>query len=310
MNSRAKYFLAGASSSIIWGFFSLSLRSIKDYPSLNILIFRVFTALLLTSAIILIFRKATFKNDLNFIKSLSKINRRQLLLRIFYSSVLVTLNWFAFIYVINHVSVQAGAFAYMVCPIITAIFAFIFLKEELSRIKWISIALCLVSIVMLGIGFITEVIYSVIIAALYAGYLIIQKRIEGVDKLNVLLIQLIISTVFILPFTFSESLVVPNDFHFWTQIIIISFVFTIVPLFLSLYALKGLPSSTMGVLIYLNPIVAFIVAFIYFDEAINLQKLIAYSILLMSVILFNKSYIFGVLKPVKERVRSNTSGTT
>ncbi len=296
MNSRAKYFLAGASSSIIWGFFSLSLRSIKDYPSLNILIFRVFTALLLTSLIILIFRKASFKNDLNFIKSLTDKNRNQLLLRIFYSSVLVTLNWFAFIYVINHVSVQAGAFAYMVCPIITAVFAFIFLKEELSRIKWISIALCIVSIVMLGMGFITEVIYSVIIAALYAGYLIIQKRIEGVDKLNVLLVQLIISSVFILPFTFSESLVVPHDFDFWTQIVIISFVFTIIPLFLSLYALKGLPSSTMGVLIYLNPIVAFIVAFVYFDEAINLQKVIAYSILLVSVILFNKNFVLGMIK--------------
>jgi chloramphenicol-sensitive protein RarD len=296
LNSRAKYFLAGALSSIIWGFFSLSLRSIKDYPSLNILIFRVFTALLLTSLIILIFRKASFKNDLNFIKSLTDKNRNQLLLRIFYSSVLVTLNWFAFIYVINHVSVQAGAFAYMVCPIITAVFAFIFLKEELSRIKWISIALCIVSIVMLGMGFITEVIYSVIIAALYAGYLIIQKRIEGVDKLNVLLVQLIISSVFILPFTFSESLVVPHDFDFWTQIVIISFVFTIIPLFLSLYALKGLPSSTMGVLIYLNPIVAFIVAFVYFDEAINLQKVIAYSILLVSVILFNKNFVLGMIK--------------
>lgn len=296
MNSRAKYFLAGASSSIIWGFFSLSLRSIKDYPSLNILIFRVFTALLLTSLIILIFRKASFKNDLNFIKSLTDKNRNQLLLRIFYSSVLVTLNWFAFIYVINHVSVQAGAFAYMVCPIITAVFAFIFLKEELSRIKWISIALCIVSIVMLGMGFITEVIYSVIIAALYAGYLIIQKRIEGVDKLNVLLVQLIISSVFILPFTISESLVVPHDFHFWTQIVIISFVFTIIPLFLSLYALKGLPSSTMGVLIYLNPIVAFIVAFVYFDEAINIQKVVAYSILLVSVILFNKNFVLGMIK--------------
>lgn len=296
MNSRAKYFLAGASSSIIWGFFSLSLRSIKDYPSLNILIFRVFTALLLTSLIIIIFRKASFKNDLNFIKSLTKKNRNQLVLKIFYSSVLVTLNWFAFIYVINHVSVQAGAFAYMVCPIITAVFAFIFLKEELSKIKWISIALCLVSIVMLGMGFITEVIYSVVIAALYAGYLIIQKRIEGLDKLNVLLVQLIISCVFILPFTFSESLVVPHDFHFWTQIVIISLVFTIIPLFLSLYALKGLPSSTMGVLIYLNPIVAFIVAFVYFDEAINLQKVIAYSILLVSVILFNKNFVFGMIK--------------
>ena len=66
----------------------------------------------------------------------------------------------------------------MVCPIITALFAFVFLKEELTRIKWVSIILCLFSIALLAAGFITEVIYSVVIAALYAGYLIIQKKIE------------------------------------------------------------------------------------------------------------------------------------
>ena len=216
-----------------------------------------------------------------------------MLLRIFYSSVLVTANWFAFIYVINHVSVQAGAFAYMVCPIITALFAFVFLKEELTRIKWVSIILCLFSIALLAAGFITEVIYSVVIAALYAGYLIIQKKIEGVDKLNVLLVQLVISSVFMTPFLFLDSVVVPVDLHFWSQILVISLVFTIIPLFLSLYGLIGLSSATMGILIYLNPIVAFIVAFLYFDESINLQKAIAYLILLVSVVLFNWKFIAG-----------------
>ena len=95
----------------------------------------------------------------------------------------------------------------------------------------------------------------------------------------------------LMPFLFLDSVVVPVDLHFWSQILVISLVFTIIPLFLSLYGLIGLPSATMGILIYLNPIVAFIVAFLYFDESINLQKALAYGILLVSVVLFNWKFI-------------------
>jgi chloramphenicol-sensitive protein RarD len=296
LNSRAKYFIAGASSSIIWGFFSISLRSIKDHPSLQILVFRILTSLVITILISLLIRRRIFKRDVQYLESLVKKERNQLLLRILYSSLFVTANWFAFIYVINHVSVQAGAFAYMVCPIITAVFAYLFLKEKLSTIKWISIGLCFLSIAFLSLGFITEVIYSVIIAVLYAAYLMLQKRIEGLDKLNVLMVQLLISSVLIIPFIGFGNIEFTTDLHFWTQIVIISVCFTIIPLFLSLYALIGMPSSTMGILIYINPIVSFLVAFFYFDESSTLQKMIAYFILLISVILFNYSFIKGMFR--------------
>jgi chloramphenicol-sensitive protein RarD len=294
LNSKAKYFIAGAMSSIIWGFFSISLRAIKDHPSMQILVFRILCSLIITIIISLVIRKKVFKKDVEYLESLDKKERNKLLLRIFYSSLIVTANWFSFIYVINHVSVQAGAFAYMVCPIITAVFAFIFLKEKLSTIKWVSIALCFLSIAFLSLGFVTEVIYSVIIAVLYAAYLMLQKRIEGLDKLNVLMLQLLISSVFVIPIAGIEHVTFTSDVNFWMQIVIISIFFTIIPLFLSLYALIGMPSSTMGILIYINPIVAFIVAFFYFDESSTVQKMIAYFILLISVILFNYSFIRGM----------------
>ncbi len=301
LESKAKYFIAGASSSIIWGFFSISLRSIKDHPSMQILVFRILCSLLITIGISLLIRRRIFKKDVEYLESLEKSERKKLLLRILYSSMFVTANWFAFIYVINHVSVQAGAFAYMVCPIITAVFAYIFLKEKLSLIKWVSIALCFLSIGFLSLGFITEVIYSVIIAVLYAAYLMLQKRIEGLDKLNVLMLQLLISSLFIIPFASIEHVTFTTDLNFWMQIVIISVFFTIIPLFLSLYALIGMPSSTMGILIYINPIVAFMVAFFYFDESSTVQKMIAYLILLVSVILFNYSFIKGMFRIQIER---------
>lgn len=260
---------------------------------MQILVFRVLCSLIITIFISLVIRRKVFKRDVEFLKSLEKKERKKLLLRILYSTLFVTANWFSFIYVINHISVQAGAFAYMVCPIITAVFGYVFLKEKLSKIKWASIILCFASIVFLSLGFIKEVLYSIEIAVLYAGYLMLQKRIVGLDKLNVLLIQLLISSVIIIPFAGVEHVAFTTDINFWIQIVVISIVFTIIPLFLSLYALIGMPSSTMGILIYLNPIVAFLVAFFYFHEVPTLQKIIAYLILLVSVVLFNYSYLTG-----------------
>lgn len=217
------------------------------------------------------------------------------------SGIFITANWLAFIFVINRVNIQAGAFAYMVCPIITALLGRYLLGEYLSRIKWISIILCVISIAFLSVGFYTEVFYSVIIALLYAVYLIMQKKLIGVDKLNVLLVQLIISTLLIMPYHLSHLHAVPTDSAFWFNIVIISVFFTVIPLFLSLYALTGMPSSTMGIIIYMNPIVAFCVAFFYFGETATPQKMIAYGLLLFAVILFNRDFITGMLRRRTER---------
>lgn len=263
---------------------------------MQILVFRVLCSLIITLLISLVIRRNVFKQDVSFLESLDKKERNKLLLRILYSTLFVTANWFSFIYVINHISVQAGAFAYMVCPIITAVFGFIFLKEKLSTIKWLSIALCFASILFLSLGFVEEVLYSVEIAVLYAAYLMLQKRIVGLDKLNVLLVQLLISAVIIIPFAGIQHVAFTTDINFWIQIVVISVIFTIIPLFLSLYALIGMPSSTMGILIYLNPIVAFLVAFFYFHEETTLQKMIAYVILLIAVILFNYSFLRGMFE--------------
>jgi chloramphenicol-sensitive protein RarD len=98
-----------------------------------------------------------------------------------------------------------------------------------------------------------------------------------------------------LPFFISEFQSFPNDLSFWLTIVVISIFFTIIPLFLSLYALIGMPSSTLGIIIYINPIVAFAVAFFYFHEGISLLQLYSYSLLLVAVIVFNWAIIKDIL---------------
>lgn len=282
-----RYFLAGLISFSIWGFFAIPLRAIKAFPAEEILYYRIFTSMVFIWIAILVFRKKTLKADIQYVKSASASEKKTIAVQIVLATVFLTLNWYTFIYAINNVSLTSAAFAYMVCPLLTAFGGFVVLKEELSRVKLISMLVALISIGFLATGSMVEVLWSVVIALFYAAYLIIQRKMQGLDKLNVLAVQITLSVLMMVPFYCYQYHGIPQSGSFWLIIGIIAAVFTIVPLFLNLYALIGLPSSTLGIMIYINPIIGFAIAVLYFGEVITAEQFYAYLLLLFSIILFN-----------------------
>ncbi|MDQ1141265.1 EamA family transporter [Pedobacter agri] len=286
-SSKSKYFLAGIIPYIIWGTMSIPLRNIKGFPPQEILYYRIFVSIVVVWGIILLFRRSALNKDIEFFKALTPSKKVKLLALTILSAILITGNWFTYIYAVNSVSLKAAAFAYMVCPLLTALCGVIILKEQLTKAKVAALVVAFVSIVLLATGSLQEVLWAILIAAFYAVYVIVLKVIKDIDKFNFLGIQLILSGLMMLPTYLSNSNVFPTDSFFWIHIFLIAIVFTIIPLFLNAYALLGMPSSALGILIYLNPIVAFTVAFFYFKEEIDVHQLFAYLLLLLSIVIFN-----------------------
>jgi len=292
---RLKYFLAAVLSVVMWGFFSIPLRKIQHYPSDEILYYRLFTSLILTWVFILLFRIKQVKLDLNYFYSLNHEGRKRLIILCLLSGLLISGNWFTYIYAVNNVNLKSAAFAYMVCPLITALAGFLILKESLGRFKLIALGIASISILILAQGSLRDVLWSVFIAALYTFFLIVQKVLNKIDKFNMLGLQLLIASILIIPFYVFSFDSFPSDNYFWTDILVIAIFFTIIPLYLSLYALIGMPSSTLGIIIYLNPIVAFAVAFFYFHEEISLHQVYAYLLLFIAIVVFNWNTIKEML---------------
>ena len=292
---RLKYFLAAVLSVVIWGFFSIPLRKIQHYPSDEILYYRIFTSLILSWVFILLFRIKQVKSDLDYFYSLNQKERRKIIILSLLSGLLISGNWFTYIYAVNNVNLKSAAFAYMVCPMITALAGFLILKEHFGRFKIIALGIASLSIIILAQGSMRDVLWSVFIAVLYTFFLIVQKVLNKVDKFNMLGLQLLIASIFMFPFYVFSFNSFPLDTYFWIDILVIAVFFTIIPLFLSLYALIGMPSSTLGIIIYLNPIVAFAVAFFYFHEEISLYQVYAYFLLFIAIIVFNWNTIKEML---------------
>ncbi|MNK26328.1 EamA-like transporter family protein [compost metagenome] len=274
---------------------SIPLRNIKGFPPQEILYYRIFISILMVWATIVLFRRAALKNDLTFLKSIPRSKKIRLFLLTLLAAFLITGNWFTYIYAVNSVSLKAAAFAYMVCPLLTALCGFVVLKEHLSREKIIALIVALISILLLATGSLHEVLWAILIASFYAVYVIVLKVIKGVDKFNFLGVQLVLSGLMMLPMYLVNSDPFPTETIFWSHIFLIAIVFTIIPLFLNSYALLGMPSSALGILIYLNPIVAFAVAFFYFKEEIDSHQLFAYLLLLLSIVIFNAQLLKNIV---------------
>jgi chloramphenicol-sensitive protein RarD len=282
-----KHYLAAISAFVTWGFFSIPLRALKEYSAGEILYFRILFSTLVLFVIIFGFKRKDIRKDLSFLRSFNAEKKRNVILLTLAGGVLLTVNWLTFIYIVNHINIKTASFSYLICPVITAVLGYVLIQEKMSTLQWIAVALCTLSCVVMGLNSALELGYSFLTAVTYALYLISQRRNQGFDRIIVLGIQVLFS--FLILNIFYNQLIteIPTTAKFYSLIMVIAVVFTVLPLFLNLFALNRINSATIGILMYVNPFINFSVAFIVFGETVNAIQLTGYFLIVVALVIFN-----------------------
>jgi chloramphenicol-sensitive protein RarD len=300
-----KYYLSAFLAFFIWGFFSLALKPLHDYASLDILFYRVFFSVIIMLFINVVFRRNVLVTNWNHFKGMSLKKQKNVVILTLGGGLFLSSNWFVFIFVMNHVSVKAASLAYLICPILTTVLAFFILKEKLSKWQWIAVLISVFSFSLLAFGHFKDLFFSLITAATYAMYLVSQRKNNSLDKFVILNIQLLFTALILLPFYPKYSGVIPAEPLFYICLLVIVIFFTIIPLFLNLYALNGINSSAVGIMIYINPIINFLLAIFYYKEQVSSIQLVSYFLILVSILVFNERLLF----PQKAKMEgSETAG--
>lgn len=286
-----KYYAAALFSFVVWGCFSLVLKPLSNYAAMDVLVYRVGFAAIVIALGSLIFRSKITMLSIKYFKSSPILFKRKAILHALVSAIALAFNWYLFIYVMNNVSVKSTSLAYLICPILTTVLATLFLKEKLHKWQWVAVILSITSCIILSMGHFIDMFYSFIIALSYALYIVLQKVNTYFDKFFTLTIHILICALLLIPYGYTASIGVVHSTLFYELVILIAVLFTIVPLFLNMYALKGLSSSLVGVLLYINPIIAFLLAVFYFGEQITFNQGLAYGMIFLAVIIFNVSYL-------------------
>lgn len=276
----------------IWGFFSLPLKPLDIYPAISILLFRVLFAITLLYLYLKFFKKEYLQEVRLDWKSYAPKKQKQQASLIALNGIFLAANWLSFIYTMNAISVRATSFAYLICPILTAILAIIILKEQLNHWKKISVLLCAIACIIIAYDDLSDMLAGLFVGGTYAFYLIIQKKITLKRSTPLLLFQLLIALPIILVYFFfqKDAIVIPQAYSFYSIMLLIAVLFTLIPLLLNIFALKGADSATVGFFLNINPVIAFLLSVFYWKESIAIQQVIGYIIIFIAILLFNMEY--------------------
>lgn len=285
--TNAQYYLAAIVAFAGWGFFSLVLKPLHLYAAADILFYRVFSCAVLLLILTAVFRRKVLLANIDLFKVMPAKERRRSVWLNVAGGLLLTVNWYSFIYVMNHVSVKATSLAYLICPIITTLLARFILREPLTRQQLLAIAMSIAGCILLSYSDPLQMVCGFVIGLSFAFYLVSQRTNQAFDKMLMLTFQILISSLALLPFYFAYSSPLPTSMPFYGYIELIAVAFTIVPLFLNLYALKGINSSTLGMLLNINPIIAFMLSIFVYHEQTDTLQYMAFLIIFLSLILFN-----------------------
>ena len=220
------------------------------------------------------------------------INNKKKLVWLFFSSLLIFINWATWIYAVSSEKIIDASFGYFIMPILSVFLGYIFYKEKINKRRGLSIMLVLISILFLFIVSFNSIPWVGIIVALSWGFYNLLRKKVNVDTD----VGLLIESLFILPFAlFSFYLIFQNgsnDFSLNRPTLMILLMLagpmTVIPLFLYVRGVELCGLGPTGMIFYITPTFQFLLGFFYYNEAFSFEKSLSFILIWIAVIIYLK----------------------
>ncbi|WP_430536316.1 EamA family transporter RarD [Listeria rocourtiae] len=284
---KLKGILAAIGAYIIWGVLPLYWKMASDVPASEILAYRIIWSFVFMVAIIAILGKT--KEVWTEIFSIFK--RPKLILAISVAAVLITANWFIFIFTVNDGHVISASLGYYINPLINVLLATIFLKEKLSRGEMLAVLSAAIGVLILAIHQGVFPWAAISMAVTFGLYGLIKKLVP-ISAWGGLTIE----TLIMAPFAFIFLLFFAQDafmhFGFDTNLVLFGAgVVTAIPLLLFATSARRISYVMLGFIQYVGPTLMLILGVFVFHEAFDKTQLIAFLFIWAALLIFTISNV-------------------
>ena len=243
--------LFGVSAYSLWGAFPLYWPLLEPASPLEIVSHRAVWTLVFCF-IVLAATKA-LKSTLVTLK------RPTVAVKLFLSSLLISINWLVYIWATNNEHVVEASLGYYINPLIIIGFGVIFLKEKMRPLQWASVSIATFGVLVLTFDYGRLPWIALALAVSWGSYGLIKKQL-GLGALEGLAIETFISSFFYLAYLVYLGDQGTGQFgQSWglTILLISAGAVTAIPLLLFNGSTNRLPFTTIGLLQYITPTLQF-----------------------------------------------------
>ena len=205
------------------------------------------------------------------------------------TGLLVSINWFTWLYAVKTNNLLDSALGYYIFPILSVFFGITFLKERYNKNKIISVLLVVIALIYLLVKLGEIPWIGITVAVTFSLYTLIRKKIKVSTDIGLLIETLLITPIALCLFIFlikndtnifSFNEPVLSFYLFWAGLM------TLIPLFWYTKGFELIGIGPASMIFFLTPTAQFFLGIYYFNEPLVLDKLISFLFIWIAVILY------------------------
>ena len=266
----------------MWGLVPVYFKSIEHVSPLEVLAHRVVWSVVFLACFIAI------TNRMKEIHTL--FNRPKVIFSLAVSAAVIALNWLVFIWAVGQDRIIETTLGYFINPLINIVFGYFIFSERLRPMQWAAVALAAIAVTyqIILLGELPWV--ALTLGFSFSIYSVLRKKIP-VDSISGLFIE----TVWLLPVSLAYMiwLLSNGNLQFMSEsnttmwLLLGAGLVTSLPLLAFASGARRLSLTMIGLLQYIGPSIAFLIAVFYYDEPMNSERLITFILIWIALAIFS-----------------------
>lgn len=273
----------------LWGLFPLYWKTLQHVPALEILSHRMAWSLLFVLVLLVV------RRQWGWLKT--AVSQPKTLLLFTASAILLSLNWFVYIWGVNAGHIVETSLGYFINPLMSVLMGVFFLGEKLRRGQWAAIGLAAVGVVYLTVRYGALPWIALTLATSFALYGLIRKTaplgsLEGVSLETALMFLPALG--YLLYLEAAGTAAFGHVDTLTTVLLGFAGVATAVPLLLFAAGARLIKLATIGILQYIAPTLQFLLGVLVYHEPFTLDRLIGFSLIWLALLLYSAENIWFI----------------
>jgi len=282
-----KGILYALSAYLIWGFLPLFWKAVQVATPVEILSHRIVWSLLLLVAILGVQQRWDWLTP--------ALRDRRTLGTFLLSALLLGINWLVYIWAVNIGHVVEASLGYFINPLVNVVFGVLFLREQMRPGQWLAVGLAALGVLYLTVTSGAPPWVGLTLAFSFASYGLLRKtaRLNALEGLTFETSFLFLPALFYLLYlggtgqgafgTVSGSL---------TSLLILSGLFTALPLLLFSAGARRIPFSLVGILQYIAPTIQFLLGVYLYGEPFSPARLVGFGLIWLALALYSAETVW------------------
>lgn len=269
------------SAFVIWGFFPLYFKLLKNYTATEIIAHRIIWTFLAILLLLVVLKKWQW---LSVIKSEPKW-----LFFTFLSGIIIATNWLTYVWAVNRNQILEASLGYYISPLMGVLLSMVVLQEKLSICRKIAVGFAFIGVCIQLIIIGKLPLVSLSLSLSFSVYGLMHRK-NPLDALSAMFIETITLTPFVVIWL-NFAGVASSDLSFWLSdsiwILMLAGPITLLPLLMFNKATKMVAFNLLSFMNYLTPSIIFFMAIFLYHEPFDVSKLITFGFIWVGLLFFS-----------------------